>query len=468
MSGVDGTPDPIRARGAGVLLHPSSLPGGTLDAGARFVDFLAAAGLTWWQMLPVNPADEVGSPYQSCSAFAGDIRLVVDTGDPAPPDQWREQLAADAPAAAEFERFRQRERDWLEDYARYRALKDRHGGAPWWQWPEPLRDRDAGALARFDADAVDEIGARAFEQYVFFARWRGLREYARARGVRLIGDLPIFVAHDSADVWAHRQQFKLGADGHPRVVAGVPPDYFSELGQRWGNPVYDWDAIARSGYRWWAARVRTQLQLFDRLRLDHFRGFLAAWEIPADSATAVNGAWQPGPGRALFDALRDQNGALPFIAEDLGIITADVTALRRELALPGITVLQFGFDGSAANPYLPHNHERDTLACTGTHDNDTTASWFLSLDERTQRHVCEYLDADAADMPWSLIRAALASVARLAVIPMQDLLALGSGHRMNTPGTNVGNWRWRFAWDEVPADLAHRMRALNRLYGRCD
>jgi 4-alpha-glucanotransferase len=447
------------ARAAGVLLHPSSLPAGAQRAGLgisarRFIDFLEAAGLQYWQMLPVHPADLLGSPYQSASAFAGDVRLIAhDSADSAvDADRYHEFLA--------------RHEYWLDDYAGFRVAKYLHDGAPWWEWNESLRRRDRGALATLFESHAAEIERHRREQYVFFRQWHRLREYARSRGVALIGDAPIFVAHDSADVWAHRELFCLDARGQPTVVAGVPPDYFSADGQRWGNPLYDWKALEASGFRWWRERIRVQLELFDRLRLDHFRGFEAYWEIPADAATAARGAWRPGPGAALFEALRRDLGALPFIAEDLGVITPAVTALRHTLGVPGITVLQFAFDGGAKNPYLPHHHRTDTLVCTGTHDNDTTVGWYAGLGPATRARVDDYLGEPRAAMPWPLIRAAFASVAQLAIVPMQDFLGLDSRHRMNTPGTTKGNWRWVMAGDALTPALAARIRHLVVLYDR--
>ena len=468
---VAGAPAPVLdRRRAGVLLHPTSLPGGSLGAPARaFVDFLAEAGFGLWQVLPLGPPHADRSPYQARSAQAGDPALVdlqelVELGwlaGEAPAGDAREALHAaregfereaddDARAArADFER---RAAGWLHDHALYTALSAARAGEPWWQWPARLRDRDATALAEASAAHAEAIADECFGQWLFDRQWRGLRRYANERDVLLFGDVPIFVARDSADVWAWREQFLLDAAAEPTVVAGVPPDYFSATGQRWGNPLYDWERMRADGYRWWTQRLRTQLDLFDVLRVDHFRGFAAHWEIPAADDTAVNGRWVSGPGEDLFDALGAALGPLPLVAEDLGTITPDVAELLARLGLPGMKVLHFAFGGDAENPYLPHNHEPNAVAYTGTHDNDTTVAWVAALDETARAHACRYLRC-APERLW-------------AVLPMQDLLALGEGHRMNVPGTQAGNWCWRFDWDQVPADCAARWLERNRLYGR--
>jgi 4-alpha-glucanotransferase len=313
---------------------------------------------------------------------------------------------------------------------------------------------------------ADEMTLVRFEQFIFFRQWQELRQAAQARGVQLFGDLPIFVAHDSADVWAQREYFDLDAAGQPRVVAGVPPDYFSQTGQRWGNPLYNWARLQADGFRWWLERLRTQFSLFDLVRIDHFRGFEACWQIPADAGTAVSGRWVPAPGEALFQSLQKEFGTLPVVAEDLGFITPDVHRLREQFGLPGMRILQFAFDGASDNPYLPHNHEVNSVVYTGTHDNDTTFAWFENLPVDQQRSVLEYFGHPGEPMPWPLIRAAFASVARLAILPMQDALQAGTGHRMNIPGSNTGNWQWRFTWDQIPHGLAARLRDLARRYGR--
>ncbi len=472
-------------RRTGILLHPTSLPGpgetGTLGAEAhRFLDFLQAAGMGLWQTLPLTPPHDDGSPYQALSSFAGDPRLL----DPAPVVEWgwlnREETAAadwrlrafegfmraGGPLLHDYLAFRVRQVHWLDDFARFLVLHRRFQRA-WSDWPPPYRDREPEALERLEREEESALEQIRFEQFLFQRQWLALRHAANARGILLFGDLPIFVAHDSADVWAHRELFLLDETGRPLEVAGVPPDYFSATGQRWGNPLYDWDALAARGFDWWIERLRAQLVLFDLVRIDHFRGFQAYWAIPAEAPTAASGHWVEGPGAAFFQALEQHFGSnLPLVAEDLGIITAEVEALRDQFGLPGMKILQFAFDSDAANPYLPHNHRADAVVYTGTHDNDTTLGWWVGLDEDRRRRVQDYLGHPAEAMPWPLIRAALASVCRLAVIPFQDALALGSEARMNTPGTTEGNWRWRFRWEQVPPELAGRLRYLNGLYGR--
>jgi 4-alpha-glucanotransferase len=472
-------------RRAGVLLHPTSLPGGDLGAdAARFIEFLADAGFSVWQALPLGPTHSDGSPYHCLSAHAGNPRLI--SAARLVEDGWLEAAAAADPDTrarlgrahqgfvtratpaqrAAFDACRHAEAHWLDDYALFEVLRKQQASRPWWQWPGALRDREPAALAAARAQLGADIERVCFEQFAFARQWRALRELAAAHDLRLFGDMPIFVAHDSAEVWAHREYFKLDAEGQPTVVAGVPPDYFSATGQRWGNPLYDWTRMAADGFAWWAARLKTELGRFDLVRIDHFRGFAACWEIPAADPTAVNGRWVEAPGERLFDALLAALGRLPLVAEDLGVITPDVVALRTRLGLPGMKVLQFAFDGGADNPYLPHAHSADAVVYTGTHDNDTTLSWFEQLPAAQQERVLEYLGQPREPMPRPLTRAALASVAPLAILPLQDVLELGAGHRMNTPGTCDGNWRWRFDWQQVEPELVARWRELVRLYGR--
>ncbi|OGI58897.1 MAG: 4-alpha-glucanotransferase [Candidatus Muproteobacteria bacterium RBG_19FT_COMBO_61_10] len=479
-------------RRAGILLHPTSLPGeaenGTLGAHAlRFVDFLAASGFSVWQMLPLGPTHADRSPYQCLSVHAGNPRLISfaqleawgwlpRTADlSAASGTTRQMLLAQARQAClaqggarDLEAFDAVHAFWLDDYALYVALRQEHDHRAWWQWPEPLRDRDPAALADARVRHAEYMALVRFEQFVFFRQWQELRQAAQARGVQLFGDLPIFVAHDSADVWAQREYFNLDASGQPRVVAGVPPDYFSKTGQRWGNPLYDWARLQADGFRWWIERLRTQFGLFDLVRIDHFRGFEAYWQIPAEEATAIHGRWVPAPGKALFRTLHNEFGTLPVVAEDLGMITPAVHRLREQFGLPGMRILQFAFDGGADNPYLPHNHEVNSVVYTGTHDNDTTLAWFDSLPVDQQCVVLDYLGHPGEPMPWPLIRAALASVARLAMLPMQDALQAGSGQRMNLPGSHGGNWLWRFAWEQIPPGLGARLRGLAERYGRLD
>jgi 4-alpha-glucanotransferase len=476
----------LQARRAGVLLHPTSLPGGRNhgDLGAeasRFVDFLAACGFSVWQTLPLGPTHEDGSPYQCLSVHAGNPELI--SLDDLVARGWLDEAGTDTHAClvrakAGFDKradqeardalldFRQRHVSWLDDYALYQAVRRVRQGASWYTWPEPLRNRDDSAISAFRNAYADEIEQASFEQFLFFTQWHALRDYAQQCGIALFGDIPIFVAHDSADVWAQRELFSMNAAGELDVVSGVPPDYFSKTGQRWGNPLYRWEQIADDNYRWWLERFRSQLELFDIIRLDHFRGFEKYWEIPAQAETAVDGRWVEGPGAALFEQLAEEFGDLPLVAEDLGLITPEVDALRHQLMLPGMKILQFGFDGGPDNPYLPHNHEPLSVVYTGTHDNDTSLGWYRGLDKAGRQAVDDYLGLPSEPMPWPLIRAALASVAELSMLPMQDILALGSEHRMNTPGTTADNWRWRFDWGQIDPQLTGRLQHLITLYGR--
>lgn len=471
-------------RRAGVLLHPTSFPSGDLGPDVeRFLDFMQAAGLSVWQTLPIGPTHSDGSPYHSLSVRAIGPQLIsLDrlakagwlTDVPADPAARRAALVrahegfrarASADDRAAFEQFYERERGWLREYALYQALREENGERPWWMWSPELRDRDRKALSAAGNRLAARLQHTYFEQFVAVGQWQAARERTRERGILLFGDMPIFVAHDSAEVWAHRACFKLDETGQPRVVAGVPPDYFSAQGQRWGNPLYDWEYLSAHKFEWWIARLATELARFDIVRVDHFRGFEACWEIPAQDETAVNGRWVKVPGEALFDALLRRFKKLPLVAEDLGLITPEVHRLRTRYGLPGMAVLHFAFEGGSTNPYLPHNIERDQVAYTGTHDNDTTLGWFESLTQEQQGRVREYLSSNEP-MPWLLVRVALMSVARLAVIPWQDFLGLGRGHRMNMPGTNVGNWGWKFDWSQVAPELPVRVRHLVELYGR--
>ena len=474
----------LAQRRAGVLLHPTSLPGsgpvGRLGAAAEaWIDGLAESGFTLWQTLPLCPPDSLGSPYQSCSVFAGDERLIDPerlpglTGEPVvdsglTPAQWdavHHALMADGHLHARFEAFCAAERHWLEDFALYQAIKAREG-APWHAWPEPLRDRDAVALEQAASELAASMVRTRTAQFFFDAQWRALRQRAHERGVLLFGDLPIFVAHDSADVWAHQHLFTLDSAGHPTEVTGVPPDLFSKTGQLWGNPCYRWDVLAADGYRWWIDRFGRVFALTDIARVDHFRAFQAGWQVPASAETAMHGRWVPGPGRKLFDAVRAKLGEIAIIVEDLGIITPDVHALRADLGYPGMKVLQFAFGGASDNPYLPHNYEPHCVVYTGTHDNDTTRHWYATGSEEQKDHVRRYLGRDGSDVVWDLIRLALSSVAVMAVIPLQDVLELDGDARMNFPGTPYGNWQWRFQEGMLTREHAARLLSLSELYGR--
>jgi len=440
-------------RRSGVLLHLSSLDAALGRGGRAFIDWLAAAGFSVWQFLPLGPTGASHSPYWVRSDFAGNTQF-IDSGE-------RPSTDGDA-----YRAFLDASSSWLEDYAAFEVLGTLYGGQPWWQWPAEYRDRDSGALERLRGEHAASLARLKNEQFVFASQWQALRSYAHARGVRLLGDVPFYVAPDSAEVWTHRAQFQLDGAGLPRAVAGVPPDYFSELGQLWGNPLYDWARMRKDGFEFWRARVRCQLERVDVLRIDHFRALSAHWAVPAGAPDARGGAWCRTPGRALLKALKAELSVLPFVAEDLGFITPDVEALRRRFRLPGMRVLQFGFDGDPYNPHLPHMHRHNSVVYTGTHDNDTSAGWFASLDRDTQRRVESYLGTDARAMPAALIRAACASVAALAVVPLQDLLGLGAAARLNTPGTAQGNWSWRMPQGALTHDLAQRYFALNRLYAR--
>ncbi|MCC5870372.1 MAG: 4-alpha-glucanotransferase [Gammaproteobacteria bacterium] len=455
---------PLDQRRAGVLLHPTSLPpaahGGVLgDAACRFIDLLADAGFSVWQILPVGPVDASWSPYSSKSSFAGNARL-IDLGGAAAElgaasvDGHPGSLQRAARLHGEYEEFIDRHRHWLQPWARFALLRRMHQQRPWWQWPDPARHRDAELMARLDADP--RLGDLVAWQFLFDMQWRRLRSHAASRGVQLFGDLPFYTDHDSADVWAEPELFALDIHGQPREVAGVPPDYFSADGQRWGNPLYDWDGQRTALFDWWQRRLSLQASRFDLLRLDHFRALESHWAIPAACDTAREGCWRPTPGHELLGWLSERLGGLPLVAEDLGTITPEVLALRDAFDLPGMLVMQFAFDGSPDNPYLPGNHVENMVVYTGTHDNDTTLGWYRQLDERTRALVHEAIGGDGAQMPLPLIRAALASPAKLAVIPMQDLLGLGGEARMNVPGVAEGNWRWRFSWDQVARDFAQR------------
>jgi 4-alpha-glucanotransferase len=458
-----GRPRLLAQRRSGVLLHPTALisgagaaSDGALGAAARnFIDWLASAGFSIWQVLPLGPTGDGGSPYWGRSDFAGHSVLID-----------RRELPDLGTQQADYQAFLGSSRDWLHDYVLFEALAARFKSA-WWEWPVEFRTRVPAALAGFEREAATELERLRLDQWYFDWQWRAVRRYAATRGVFMFGDLPIYVAPDSVATWAQPQQFRLDASGRPTQLAGVPPDYFAADGQLWGNPLYDWAQAERDRFAFWRMRLGRQLQRFDLIRIDHFRGLVAYWAVPAGAATAREGHWCPAPGRELFQALQAEFCALPLVAEDLGVITADVTELRRAFGLPGMRVLQFGFDGSADNPHLPHNYEPDLAAYTGTHDNDTTSGWFRSLPAQTARHVAVYLGIEPpASVPDAMARAVLASVAQLAIIPVQDLLQLGSEARFNTPGTVLGNWSWRLTSAALTAALAARYAALNRLFGR--
>jgi 4-alpha-glucanotransferase len=503
-------------RSSGILLHPTSLPGrygiGELGLEAyRFADAVARARQTLWQVLPLGPTGYGDSPYQSFSAFAGNTLLVSldllvseglltaeDLKDAPSFSEDRVDFGAviefkTAQLARAFRNFKRNENvklrhsfdvfrryaaSWLDDYALFRALKNQQEGKVWSEWDEDLALRDAGALEGARQELVDEIEAQEFYQFLFFRQWAALKKYCNQKGVMIVGDIPIFVSYDSADVWTHPDLFKLDEHGKPLVVAGVPPDYFSRTGQLWGNPIYDWDEMQRDDFAWWTERVRASFELIDILRIDHFRGFAATWEIPAGNETAEHGRWAAVPGRELFSTLREKlGGDLPIIAENLGLITPDVEQLRREFGFPGMRILQFGFSSEADNKFLPHNYEPEDVAYTGTHDNDTTVGWFNAEEgessirtaeqiERERRYCLKYLDTDGREINWDLIRAVFSSVAALAIIPLQDVMGLGDEARMNLPASTSGNWNWRYRAGQLTDAMLLRLAELSETYGR--
>lgn len=486
---------PLSQRRAGVLLHISSLPSKGLvgDLGAeayRFVDFLHEIGASVWQTLPINAPHADNSPYQALSAFAGNPDfisiealqaqgLLLRKAD-ASAKVSKSQLLSNAYEAFKirvqkkeqlaFTKFCKKQAHWLDDFALFLALKNKFNQAGWQFWPDAYKNRDADALKLVRKELAFEIAAIQFTQFIFFLQWAALKAYAAKKKVLLFGDIPIFVAYDSADVWANPHLFKLDEHKNMEVVAGVPPDYFSATGQRWGNPHYDWQAMAADNFQWWVQRMSTQSELFDIVRIDHFRGLEAAWEIPAHEDTAINGQWVLAPGAALLAAIV---GALPnicLVAEDLGIITDEVNALRNQFQLPGMKILQFAFSGANDNPYLPENIEENSVVYTGTHDNDTTLGWFNSLDEHQRGHVFAYLQKTNSQhpvkMPQDLISIVLGTQAKLAIIPMQDILQLDGAHRMNTPGTCEGNWRWQFQWKQLKPQLQTLITHAIKLSGR--
>ena len=503
---------PVKRR-SGVLLHPTSLPGihgsGDLGLASRhFVDWLTVAGQTLWQVLPLGGIGPGNSPYMSPSALAGN-ELLIDL-DQLKEAGWLEadEIQPDPQFSAErvnyplVKRYRMNclrraaqrffleknneahqafeafcaSCEWLDDYALFMALDQQYGssGKLWQDWPGSLAQRQPDALQKAAKKYAEACAFWKFCQWCFHQQWAALKQYANSHGIRIIGDMPIFVSPHSADVWAHQELFDLDETGHPRVIAGVPPDYFSATGQRWGNPLYRWNAHKDENYRWWITRMKTTLSLCDIVRIDHFRGFESYWEIPASEETAINGKWQPGPGLEFFNVLnqalgidRNADNDLKIIAEDLGIITDEVNALRKAVNVPGMRVLQFAFDGSSNNLYLPHNYEANTVVYTGTHDNDTTPGWWNDLPAHVQAHVCSYLGVSVEkSIHWALIHAASASVAALCIIPMQDILGLDSSHRMNMPGKGEGFWEWRFDWAQVEPRHAGRLSSLARLHGR--
>jgi 4-alpha-glucanotransferase len=506
----------IFPRCSGILLHITSLPavhgiGDLGDSAHKFVDFLAASGQKIWQVLPLSPTGYGDSPYQCFSALAGNplfidlLKLLAEgllasqdfAGAPQLPSDFVDYgrviafkqtllrkaaqnffISANAMDSNTFETFCRTNAAWLDDYALFMAGKDFHNGAVWTDWDSGLRQRDPGVVPNWRRRLSSEIEIHKFAQFEFFRQWERLKHRCQRRGIRIMGDVPIYVAHDSADVWAHPELFQLDERGRPNMVAGVPPDYFSATGQLWGNPIYRWDVLARSGYRWWIDRFRASLKLFDLVRLDHFRGFEAYWEVPAEASTAIEGKWVKGPGKTFFDVLRRKFKELPIVAENLGVITPEVEALRREFGFPGMSLLQFAFGNDPQGPsFRPHNYSRELAAYTGGHDNDTTVGWWTSRgvgestrtteDIRKERAFAKaYLGFDNDPINWIFVRTVLASIAAIAIIPLQDVLGLGSEARMNLPGTVSGNWRWRYPASALTPDIKTKLRELTLLYDR--
>jgi len=491
-------------RSSGILLHPTSLPGpngiGELGPAAyRWIDFLADAGCRYWQILPLGPTSYGDSPYQCFSAFAGNPYLVsferlLEEGLLVPADmqdrpefdpervdfgviyQWKlavldkayERFAAGSFDMLEekFAAFQEEHEHWLPDFALFMALKDAHGGKPWTDWSAALRGREKRVLTRANKAHAPNVAKHAFRQFLFFQHWIDVRTYAHSKGVQIIGDAPIFVAMDSADVWANPERFYLDDSGQPTVVAGVPPDYFSETGQLWGNPLYRWDLHKENGYSWWLNRLSMVLSTVDIVRLDHFRGFYDYWEIPADAETAVNGEWKKGPAEDFFKAVEDHFGSLPIIAEDLGELSPGVYKLRDKLGLPGMKILVFAFTDDESNLFMPHNHTENNVVYTGTHDNDTVLGWWNRVEEREREFARRYLNTTGDDISWDIIRAAWESVCFFALAPMQDFLALDNRARMNYPGVPSGNWQWRMQEDALTDELKAKIRTLNEKTNR--
>ncbi|MBL8150714.1 MAG: 4-alpha-glucanotransferase [Blastocatellia bacterium] len=500
------------SRSSGILLHPTSLPGpfGIGDLGEeayKFVDFLAKSGQSFWQVLPLGPTGYGDSPYQCFSAVAGNPLLVnpeflVGDGLLAETDlkdspnfpveridfgsviDYKTRLltkayenfkkAVNNPLKELFQVFCKNTASWLDGYALFRTLKDAHNGAAWCDWPKSLATREPAAIAEVEQQMQSQIEAHKFFQFLFFKQWLLLKEYTNQRGIKIIGDIPIFVAYDSSDVWLNAQFFKLNSEGKPTVVAGVPPDFFSKTGQLWGNPIYDWEKMAQNSFKWWIDRVSMMLKMVDVVRFDHFRGFAACWEIPAGDPTAENGKWVEVPGRELFLKIQEALGDLPIIAEDLGVITPDVEALRDDFAFPGMRILQFAFNSDSSSIDLPHNYTKNSVVYTGTHDNDTTAGWFETTAaegvsaavKRARKYCLEYLNTDGKEIHWDFIRAAYASVSDIAIVPAQDILGLGSDARMNLPASQQGNWNWRMISGSLTTQLAEKLAAMGTIYGR--
>ena len=491
-------------RSSGILLHPTSLPGphGIGDFGPesyRWVDFLFQAGIGLWQILPLGPTGYGDSPYQSFSAFAGNIYLInpellvkdglLQNKDISTPPlfpknkvnfpkvkQWKNSLfqfsfdnfrhSKNKKLKDEFAAFIKRHRFWLDDYTMYMAIKSANGEQAWNRWPDPLRFREPTVLCKFAQENRELRQFHEFLQFLFFRQWHKLKEYAYKKQVRIIGDIPIFVAYDSADIWSSPEHYDLNEQLEPRVVAGVPPDYFSPSGQLWGNPHFRWDVHKRDNYQWWIKRIRHSLSLVDILRLDHFRGFAGYWEVPAGKPTAERGRWVEGPGMDFFNGVNKILGDVPLIAEDLGVISPDVKEMREKFGFPGMKIFQFAFSTDTTDPFLPHNYPVNCVAYTGTHDNETARGWFEHAPEKERQFYLNYLHSNGQHIAWDFIRAVWSSVAAFAIAPMQDFLELGNSARMNFPGRPTGNWNWRMAQDALIQGLANKIKEINILYRR--
>jgi len=480
-------------RSSGIILHPTSLPGkygiGDLGRGAyKFVDILAEAGQGLWQVLPLGHTGYGDSPYQCFSAFAGNPFLInlegfKDVPEPPEPEEKFDdhrveygrvinyKYAVLRNAFKDFKKFNdpffKKNASWLDGYSLYMALKDHFGGKDWGQWDSDIKLREPGAVASYSKKLEAEVNFYKFLQYEFFKQWGKLKTYANSKGIKIIGDIPIFVSFDSSDAWANPDLFYFDSDLKPIKVAGVPPDYFSQTGQLWGNPLYNWKALKKTGYKWWVERIRTTRELFDIIRIDHFMGFESYWAIPYGSTTAVDGIWEKGPGKAVFEAINKSLGKVPFVAEDLGLITPAVKRLRNSLGFPGMKILQFAFESlNEEDDYLPHRYKPDCVVYTGTHDNDTTAGWYERSSEQVKEFTKKYLNSDGKDIVWDIIKAAWTSKAVMALVPLQDILSLNSDARMNTPSVASGNWQWRFTFEQLTPEIKSRLKDLTKKCGR--
>jgi len=494
----------LKERASGILLHPTSLPGkygiGTLGQGAfRFIDFLVKAKQKYWQILPLGPTGFADSPYQCFSSHAGNPNLIdldllvkkhllrqedldgipyLDEGkvDFGSLHTVRSPLLekafvaftehADNTDKLRLRNFIKDQSDWINDYALFMAIKEHFQQKPWYLWDEPVKRKEAEAIKHLHSLLQDRIDYHKFLQYLFFIQWIDVKEYAHKKKIRIIGDIPLYIALDSSDAWANPELFEFDEKRNPIRVGGVPPDYFSKTGQLWGNPLFRWDVLKMTGYKWWIERIKTNLFLFDIIRIDHFRGFVAYWAVPYSEKTAINGKWIPGPGKDFFETLQKEFIDMPIIAEDLGVITPDVEELRDGFSLPGMKILEFAFDSAEANDYLPHNYPKNCVVYTGTHDNDTVVGWFKDSKEEDRKYMLDYLNCEGNNINWSFIRLAWASVANTAIVPMQDVLGLDSSGRMNLPGTTTNNWTWRAKTVDFSDPVAEKLAHLTILYGR--